>query len=227
MRTHLQAGVVDGPQPEVNPYPRPPVPIFDLGEIRERVENWKANVVSAPLSQLASLDQDPDSSQLRRSAEEQLPPLNFPTVKRRKGDVAKAMKHKRKASSDRDYTTSRYFRGDGLADRLSLEAQAVNRDAECVTPAPRSVARRSNAELTPHSHAETPDEDLEPITMRRLSPTPAAPENIHQIAEVRHSLTPLLSLANLVYNLSSFARRFCHPRSRHNFKRRPRHPVID
>lgn len=174
-------GVVDGPQPGVNPYPRPPVPIFDLGEIRERVENWKATVVSAPLSQLES--QDHASSQLRHSAEEQLSPLNFPTVKRRKADIAKAMKRKRKASSDRDYTTSRYFRGDGLADRMSLEAQAVNRDAEYVTPAPRSVARRSNAELTPHSRAESPVEDLEPITMRRLSPTPAAPENIHQIAE--------------------------------------------
>jgi hypothetical protein len=225
MRTHLQAGVVDGPQPKVNPYPRPPVPIFDLGEIRERVENWKATVVSAPLSQLES--QDHASSQLRHSAEEQLSPLNFPTVKRRKADIAKAMKRKRKASSDRDYTTSRYFRGDGLADRMSLEAQAVNRDAEYVTPAPRSVARRSNAELTPHSRAESPVEDLEPITMRRLSPTPAAPENIHQIAEVRHSLTPLLSLANLVCYLSSFDRRFCHPRFRHNFKRLPRHLVID
>ncbi|KAF8264663.1 hypothetical protein EI94DRAFT_1737968 [Lactarius quietus] len=149
-------GVVDGPRTtEVNPYPRPPVPIFDLGEIRERIENWKATVVSAPLSQ--------------------------------KSDIAKGMKRKRKASSDRDYTTSRYFRGDGLADRMSLEAQAVNRNAECVTPAPRSVARRSNAELTPQSRADSRDED--PETMhRRSSSTPAVitapvPENIHQIAE--------------------------------------------
>lgn len=222
----MQAGVVDGPQPQVNPYPRPPVPIFDLGEIRERVENWKANVVSAPLSQLASQDQDQGSSQLRHSAEEQLSPLNFPTVKRRKGDIAKAMKPKRKTSSDRDYTTSRYFRGDGLADRMSLEAQAVNRDAECVTPAPRSVARRSNAELTPHSHAESPVEDPEP---NRLSPTPGAiPENIHQIVEVRHfsHAAAILSQFGMLL-VSSFARRFCHPRSRHNFKRLPRHRVID
>ena len=221
MRTHLQAGVVDGSQ--VNPYPRPPVPIFDLGEIRERIENWKANLVSAPLSQPES--QVPDPSQPRQSAEDQLSPLNFPTVKRRKSDhVAKAMKRKRKASSDRDYTTSRYFRGDGLADRMSLEPQTVNRDAECVTPAPPSVARRSNAELTPHSRAESTDEDPETNTMRKLPPT--APENIHQIAEVRHSLTPLF-LAILVCYLPSFARHFCHPRSRHNFKRLPRHRVID
>lgn len=219
MRTHLQAGVVDGLQ--VNPYPRPPVPIFDLGEIRERIENWKANLVSAPLSQPES--QVYDSSQVRHSVEEQLSPLNFPTVKRKKSAIAKAMKRKRKASSDRDYTTSRYFRGDGLADRMSLEPQTVNRDAECVTPAPPSVARRSNAELTPHSRPESPKEDPERNT-RRLTPTP--PENIHQIAEVRHSLTPLF-LANLVCYLSSFARRFCHPRSRHNFKRLPRHRVID
>ena len=196
MRTHLQAGGVDGPQPEVNPYPRPPVPIFDLGEIRERVENWKAHVVFAPLSQLDS--QDP-SNHLRHSAEdaERLSPLDFPTVKRRKSDVAKAMKRKRKASSDRDYTTSRYFRGDGLADRMSLEAQAVNGDAECVTPAPRSVARRSNAELSPHSRAGSPDEDRR--TTRRLSPTPACitapvPESIHQIAEVRQSHAAIVSL---------------------------------
>ena len=224
----MQAGVADGPQPEANPYPRPP--IFDLGQIRERVENWKVNVVPAPLSQADS--QHPDSSHLRHSAEDAeqlLSPLNFPIVKPRKSDIAKAMKRKRKASSGRDYTTSRYFRGDGLADCMSPEAQAVNRHAECVTPAPRSVARRSNAELTPHSRAESRDED--PESVGRLSPTPApitapVPENIHQIAEVRQSHAAVLYLFSC--NLSSFSRRFCHPRSRHNFKRLPRHQrVID
>ncbi|KAH8984999.1 hypothetical protein EDB86DRAFT_2961278 [Lactarius hatsudake] len=128
-----QGVVDDDPQLEVNPYPRPPVPTFDLGEIRERVENWQANV--------------------------------------------------RKASPHRDYTTSRYFRGDGLADRMSHhEAQAVNRDAECVTPASRSVPPGSNAELTPHSRAESPE------IVRKLSPTPRTitapvPESIHHIAE--------------------------------------------
>jgi hypothetical protein len=194
MRTNLQAGVVDAPQPEVNPYPRPPVPIFDLGQIRERVENWKANV--APLSQLDN--QDPSSSYPQHSAEDavRLSPLNFPTVKRRKSDVAKAMKRKRKASSDKDYTTSRYFRDNGLADRMSLEAQAVNRNAECVTPVSRYVARRRSN--TPHSHAESPNEE-DPETLHRDSPTPAAvitapiPENIHQIAEVRQSHPAILS----------------------------------
>ena len=197
MRTHLQAGVVDAPQPEINPYPRPPVPIFDLGQIRERVENWKANV--APLSQLDN--QDPSSSYPQHNTEDavRLSPLNSPTVKRKKSDVAKAMKRKRKASSDRDYTTSRYFRGDGLADRMSPEAQAVNRNAECVTPVSRYVARcRSNAELTPHSHAKSPDEE-DPETLHRDSPTPAVitapiPENIHQVAEVRQSHPAILSL---------------------------------
>jgi hypothetical protein len=219
MRTHLQAGAADVPQPEINPYPRPPVPIFDLGEIRERIENWKATVVSTPLSQADS--QDHGSNHPRHSAEDAA--LNFPIVKRRKSDVAKAMKRKRKAPLDKDYTTSRYFRGDGLADRMSPEAQAVNPDAECVTPAPRSVARRSNAELTPHSRAESQHD------VHRLSPTPAAPvpENIQQIAEVRHSHAATLSLFGCY--MSSFARRFCHPRSRHNFKRLPRHHqrVID
>ena len=198
----MQAGVTDNPQPEINPYPRPPVPIFDLGEIRERVENWKATVVSAPLSQADS--QSPHSNQPRQSAEdvEQLSPLNFPIVKRRKSDVAKAMKRKRKTSSDRDYITSRYFRGDGPADRMSPQAQAVNRDAECVTPAPRSVARCSNAELTPHSRSESQGHD--PELVHRLSPTPApitAPENIHQIAEVRQSHAAILSLFSLLHVL--------------------------
>src|SRR6266702_1442368 len=225
VRTHLQAGVVDDPRREVNPYPRPPVPIFDLGEIRERVENWQAKVVSAPLSQADN--QDPDPLHSTEDAEQQSP-LNFPTVKQRKSDVARAMKRKRKASSDRDYTTSRYFRGDGLADRMSHEAQAVNCDAECVTPAPRSVPPGSNAELTPHSRSESPDEV--PEIVHRLSPTPAAittpvPESIHQIAEVRHSHAAILSLFGCY--LSSFVRRFCHPRSRHNFKLLPHQPVID
>ncbi|KAH9053745.1 hypothetical protein EDB87DRAFT_1835131 [Lactarius vividus] len=172
-----QGVVDDGPQPEVNPYPRPPVPTFDLGEIRERVENWQANVASVPLSQ-----PDPDPLHSTEDAE-RLSPLNIPTVKRRKSDVARAMKRKRKASPHRDYTTSRYFRGDGPADRNSHhEAQAVNRDAECVTPAPRSVPPGSNAELTPHSRAESPE------NARKLSPIPVAitapvPESIYQIAE--------------------------------------------
>ncbi|KAH8978502.1 hypothetical protein EDB86DRAFT_2992999 [Lactarius hatsudake] len=172
-----QGVVDDDPQLEVNPYPRPPVPTFDLGEIRERVENWQANVVSAPLSQA-----DPDPLHSTEDAE-RLSPLKFPIVKRRKSDVAKAMKRKRKASPHRDYTTSHYFRGDGLADRMSHhEAQAVNRDAECVTPASRSVPPGSNAELTPHSRAESPE------IVRKLSPTPRTitapvPESIHHIAE--------------------------------------------
>ncbi|KAH9032890.1 hypothetical protein EDB85DRAFT_1165433 [Lactarius pseudohatsudake] len=172
-----QGVVDDDPQPEVNPYPRPPVPTFDLGEIRERVENWQANVAPAPLSQA-----DPDPLHSTEDAE-RLSPLNFPIVKRRKSDVARAMKRKRKASPHRNYTTSRYFRGDGLADRMSHhEPQAANRDAECVTPAPRSVPPGSNAELTPHSRAESPE------VVRELSPTPVAitapvPESIHQIAE--------------------------------------------
>ncbi|KAI9436221.1 hypothetical protein H4582DRAFT_2130111 [Lactarius indigo] len=168
-------GVVDDPHPEVNPYPRPPLPTFNLGEIRERVENWQANVASAPLSQA-----DPDPLPSTEDAE-RLSPLNFPIVKRRKNDVAKAMKRKRKASPDRAYTTSRYFRGDGLADRMSHhhEAQAVNRDAGCVTPTPRSVPPGSNAELTPRSRVESPEE----IVRKPVAITAPVPESIHQIAE--------------------------------------------
>ena len=215
----------DHPRPEANPYPRPPVPIFDMDEIRERIGNWQANVALAPpFSQADSQQQERDHLQNSLPSS----PLNFPIVKRRKSHVAKAMR-KGSSSSEKDYITSRYFRGHGLADRMSQAQAAANRDADGVTPPPR--VSNPNPELTPHSRSESPDKV---DTARRVSPTPAAAEpitvpapetiHIHQITEVNPR--PRFFCLGC---LSVFARRFYHPRSLHNLKRLRLHhqPMID
>ncbi|KAI0255178.1 hypothetical protein BJV78DRAFT_750108 [Lactifluus subvellereus] len=62
------------PHEGADPYPRPPIPVSDPREIRDRVEKWQANPAHVEDGERPS-------------------PLNFPTVKRRRSDVVKAMKH--------------------------------------------------------------------------------------------------------------------------------------
>jgi hypothetical protein len=139
-----------------DPYPRPPVPIFDPREIRERVENWQANVVSAP--QVHRLDSELYQSTHVGDAK-QLSPLNFPIVKQRRRDVSKSMKRKG-SPSRKDHSTSRYFRG--VTDPKFADSHAVNSPAEALGE-DADTARRG-----------LPTSD-----------TAASPKNIQQVSEVR------------------------------------------
>lgn len=169
--THLEVGIaVEG----ADPCPRPPVVVFDLREIRERVEDWQANVLSTPSRQDSALNQSTHVG-------EQPSPLNFPTVKQRRSDVSKAMK--RKASPSRkDHSTSRYFRG--VADSKFPDSDGVNRDTEGVANV--FEPRGPNVEPTSHSRAGALGED--PDTTQRGLPTSdavAGQQNIQQVSEVR------------------------------------------
>ena len=176
--THLEAGMA---VESADPYPRPPVPVFDLHEIRERVENWQADVLSAPLSQVHR--QDPELNRSTHVGDaKQTSPLNFPIVKQRRGDVSNSMKRK-DGPSRKDHSKSRYFRG--VADPNFPDSNGINRDTEGVTTS-HSEPRGSNLGPTSHSRAEAlgghPD-----VARRDLSTfdTVGDQQNIQQVSEVR------------------------------------------
>jgi hypothetical protein len=172
-QTHLVVGTV---VESADPYPRPPDPIIDFREIHERVESWKANISSTPLSQTDTQDAELDQSimgNIRQPSQ-----LDFPTVKQRRGDVAKAMKRKNSSSSRKDQATSRYFPAPKSLD-------AVNHDIGGMTTNV-SQPRGSNVHSAPRSQHEASDENL--VIRPRPSPTrpiAAGRESIQQVSEVR------------------------------------------
>jgi hypothetical protein len=169
--THLKVGIA---AKNADPYPRPPPPVFDLREIRERVEGWQASVLSAP-----SPRQDSELIRSTHAGDGKQPsPLNFPMVKQRRSNVSRAMK--RKASPSRkDHSTSRYFRG--VADSKFPDPDGVNEGVTTSLFEPRG----SNVEPTSHSRAEVLGEDTD-TTRRGLPPsdTAAGQQNIQQVSEV-------------------------------------------
>ena len=177
-RTYLEAGIA---AEDADPYPRPPVPVFDLRGIRERVENWQANVLPSPLPQVRS-----DGFELNRSTHvgdaKQLSPLDFPIVKQRRSEVAKSMKRK-DSPSCKDHSTSRFFRG--VADPKFRDTDGISRDTEAVNTRP-SEPCGSNVGSMLHSRAGALGEHLD--TAPKSSPIPEAEidqQNIQQVSEVR------------------------------------------
>jgi hypothetical protein len=173
----LEAGIA---AENADPYPRPPVPVFDLREIRERVENWQTHVLPSPFPQVHSEDVELNRSTHLRDAK-QSSQLNYPIVKQRRSDVAKAMKRKDDPSS-KDHSTSRFFRG--VADPKFRDTDGVNR-TEAVTTGP-SEPCGSNVGRTLYSRAGTLGEH--PDTAPKSSPiseTTAGQQNIKQVSEVR------------------------------------------
>jgi hypothetical protein len=174
-QTHLEASGTAAEN--ADPYPRPPDPMFDFREIRERVENWKANVLSAPLSQADT--QDAELNQLILIGNVKQPSqLDFPAVKPRRSDVAKALKRKN-SRSRKGQATSRYFRT-AAAPKLP---DAANHDTEGVT---RTISqpRGSNVDPTPCAQREAFEENL--VAERPSSPLAIAAgrESIQQVSEV-------------------------------------------
>jgi hypothetical protein len=173
----LEAGIATE---NADPYPRPPVPVFDVREIRERVENWQAHMLPSPPPQVHRED-----FELNRSTHfgdtKQPSQLNFPIVKQRRSFVAKAMKRK-DSPSCKNHSTSRFFRG--TADPKLSDADGVNRDTEAVTTR-RSEPCGSNVERALCSRVG----DCEhPDTAPKGSPsseTAADQQNIQQVSEVR------------------------------------------
>lgn len=160
-----------------DPYPRPS--IVDVREIRERVEDWQANVLSTPLSQAGSqnaeLNQPIHIGNVRQPSQ-----LDFPTVKQRRSDVAKTTRLKN-SPSRKDHATSRYFR----AVAAPKSPGAANDDTEGMTTSV-SKLRGTNVNLAPRSQHEAFDKDL--VIARRPSPTPVpavSREGIQQVSEVR------------------------------------------
>ena len=153
-----------------DPYPRPPDPVFDFREIRERVENWKVNVLSAPLSQ-AELNQPVPVGDVMQPSQ-----LDFPTVKQRRGDVVKTTKRKNSPSRKGHSTSrSRYFRAvtaPKSPDAANLsQPQGLNVDS-----------------MLHYSPAEALDEDS--IIAQRpshITVTAAGRGNIQQVSEVRQT----------------------------------------
>ncbi|KAH9978468.1 hypothetical protein BJV74DRAFT_137780 [Russula compacta] len=175
-QTHLEVGIAAAAEC-ADPYPCPTVPAFGLREIRERVVNWQADVLSPPLSQ--SDNQDPDLNQLHVGDANQPSPLNFPVVKQRRCEVPKAVKCKNNPLL-KGHSTSRFFRGT----EGPKFPDGTHHDAEGVTTSP-SEPRGSAAEPESNSWAEVLDED--PKTARRCSPTHitmASRENIQQVSEL-------------------------------------------
>jgi hypothetical protein len=177
-RTHLEAGIV---AENADPYPRPPVPVFDLREICERVENWQASVLSSPFprvhSEVFELNRSTHVGDAKRSSQ-----LASPITKQRRGDVAKAMKRK-DSPSCKDHSTSRFFRGAAVP--KFGDTDDVDRDTEAVTTRP-SEPHGSNVGRTLHSQAGALGEH--PDTAPKSSPiseTTAGQQNIQQVSEVR------------------------------------------
>ena len=163
-----------------DPYPRPPVPVFDPREIRERVESWQAHVLPSPLPQVS------EDFELNRSTHlgnaKQSSQLNFPIVKQRRSDVAKAMKRK-DSPSCKDHSTSRFFRG--VADPKFHDNDGINRDTEIVTTRPSDPCG-SNAGRTLYSRAGALGEHPDAAPKSSLiSETATGQQNIQQVSEVR------------------------------------------
>jgi hypothetical protein len=189
-----------------DPYPRPPDPMFDFREIRERVEKWKANVLPTPLPQADSHDaelcQPIPVRDVRQPSQ-----LDFPTIKQRRSDVVKTMKRKN-SPSRKGHATSRYFRA--VAGAKSHDA--ANRDTDLATSF--SQPQGLNVDPMLHSPPEALDENSV-IARRPLHTTVKAADrgHIQQVSEVwRPSL--LVKLWLLIIKLFS---NFCHPRSRRAF----------
>ncbi len=105
----------------------------------------------------------------------------FPIVKQRRSDVAKAMKCK-DSSSRKDHSTSRYFCG--VADPMFPDTDAINRVAGAVTTRPSQLCD-SNVRRTSHS-PEAPGEH--PNTARKsslISDKASGQQNIQQVSEVQ------------------------------------------
>ena len=170
----MEAGIA---AESADPYPRPPVPVFDLREIRERVENWQARVLTSPFPQVHGEDVELNQSALLGDAK-QSNQLNFPIVKQRGSDVAKAMKSK----DSKGHSTSRFFRG--VADPKFHDTDGVNRDTEHegVTTRPSDPCG-SNVGRTLHSRAGALGEH--PDSAQPISETAASRQNIQEVPEVR------------------------------------------
>jgi hypothetical protein len=182
-QTYLEAGTA---AESADPYPRP-YPIIDVREIRERVENWQANVLSTPLSQ-----PDAQSAELNQLIHignvRQLSQLDFPTVKQRRSDVAKTTKRKN-SPSRKDQATSRYFR----AAAAPKPPDAANHDTEGMTTS-ISQPRGTNVGSAPRSQHEAFDNNL--VIAQRPSPTPVPEvgrERIQQVSEVRRITAAFLT----------------------------------
>ena len=174
----MEAGIA---AENADPYPRPPVPVSDLREIRERVENWQAQVSPSPFPQVhnedVALNRSTHLLDVKRSSQ-----LDYPIVKQRRSDVAKAMKRK-DSPSCKDRSTSRFFRG--VPDRKSRDTDGVNRDTGAVTTRP-SEPCGSNVGDTLYSRAGALGEH--PDTAPKSSPiseSTAGQQNIQQVSEVR------------------------------------------
>lgn len=168
-----------------DPYPRPS--IVDVREIRERVENWQANVLSTPLSQADT--QNAELNQLIHIGNVRQPSqLDFPTVKQRRSDVAKTTRRKNSLSL-KDQATSRYFR----AVAAPKSPDAANNDTEGMTtsvPQPRGT----NVNPAPRSQHEAFDKNL--VIAQRPSPTPVPAvgrEGIQHVSEVRRITAAFLT----------------------------------
>lgn len=173
-QTYLEVGMT---AESADPYPRPPDPMFDLREIRERVENWKTNVLPTPLpqadSQDAELCQPIPVGDVRQPSQ-----LEFPTAKQRRSDVVKTAKRKN-SPPRKGHSTSRYFRA--VAGLKSPDA--ANRDTDLTTS--RYQPQGLNVDTMPHSPTEALDEDS--VIARRPSHTAvkaADRGHIQQVSEV-------------------------------------------
>lgn len=187
-QTYLEVGMT---AESADPYPRPPDPVFDFREIRERVENWKANVLSDPLSQADSqgteLNQPIPTGGVRQPSQ-----LDFPTVEQRRRDVIKTMKRKN-SPSRKGHSTSRYFR----AVAAPKSPDAANRGTDMTTTL--SQPQGLNVDSMLHSPAEALDEDS--IVARRPSRTTltaAGRGNIQQVSEVWQRPSLLFNLRPLI-----------------------------
>ncbi|KAI0261794.1 hypothetical protein BC834DRAFT_894864 [Gloeopeniophorella convolvens] len=159
------------------PYPRPPIPVSDLEEVRERIEVWQANVFSAPVSQADSQDSELDQpvgvDDFKRPS-----PLNFPVVKRPRIDVENAKKG-RPVPSSRLHSTSRYFRN---ANNLDAPEDLVENndspapggsDAKTSSRQPTGVADDSSAvkrRPSPHD-LSFPDKNIRELSEAFLPPS--------------------------------------------------------
>jgi len=176
----MEAGIA---AENADPYPRPPVPVFDLREVCERVENWQADVLSSPFPQVHSedfeLNQATQCSTHVGDAKQS--PHKFSIVKQRRSNVAKVMKRK-DSPSYKDHSTSRFFRG--VTDPKFRGTDGVNRVIEAVATRP-SEPCGSNVGHTLHPRAGALGEH--PDTASNSSPiseTAAGQQIIQHVSEV-------------------------------------------
>jgi hypothetical protein len=152
-QTHLGVGLV---AESTDPHPRPSDPGLETLEVRERVENWQASILTT-LSQPDNQESEPNQLIHIGNAKQQSLP-NFPVAKQRKRGVTKAVKHKNKLPY-KYQSTSRYFRD--VADPKFLNGDGVNRDTEGVITSPSEPhgSNVSNARPTPHTRTKTLHKD--------------------------------------------------------------------